>query len=102
MNSSKCLIAASEGEGFGLPLIEASRAGIDVIARDLPVFREVADDDTVFFGGSNSPSLKEALLLYHQSSESMNTKRSPQNKVRTWAQSVDDLKQVIFNNGWYN
>ena len=36
------LLAASEGEGFGLPLIEAARYGLPILARDLPVFREVA------------------------------------------------------------
>ena len=35
------LIAASRGEGFGLPLVEAQMAGLPVIAADIPVFREV-------------------------------------------------------------
>ena len=39
--ASACLMASSEGEGFGLPLIEAAHYGLPVIARDIPVFREV-------------------------------------------------------------
>lgn len=35
------LVAASHGEGFGLPLIEAQAHGTPVLARDLPVFREI-------------------------------------------------------------
>lgn len=35
------LVAASHGEGFGLPLIEALAHGAPVLARDLPVFREI-------------------------------------------------------------
>src|SRR5690606_29512106 len=35
--NSTCLIAASINEGFGLPLIEAARHKIPVIARDIPV-----------------------------------------------------------------
>lgn len=35
------LVAASHGEGFGLPLIEALAHGTPVLARDLPVFREI-------------------------------------------------------------
>ena len=38
------LIMASEGEGFGLPLIEAAQHDLPLIARDLPVFREIAGD----------------------------------------------------------
>lgn len=37
-----CLIAASYGECFGLPLIEAvQRHKLPIIARDNPIFREV-------------------------------------------------------------
>lgn len=35
------LVAASHDEGFGLPLLEALAHGTPVLARDLPVFREV-------------------------------------------------------------
>lgn len=35
------LVAASQGEGYGLPLIEALAHGAPVLARDLPVFREI-------------------------------------------------------------
>lgn len=35
------LIAASEAEGFGLPLVEAMLRGVPVLASDIPVFREV-------------------------------------------------------------
>ena len=47
--TSTCLIAASEGEGFGLPLIEAARHGLPIIARDIPVFREAAGSHAVYF-----------------------------------------------------
>ena len=42
------LAITSEREGFGLPIIEALAAGIPVVARDLPVFREVAGDAATF------------------------------------------------------
>ena len=50
------LLAASEGEGFGLPLVEAAMRGLPVIARDLPVFREVAGSCAFYFGGDASGS----------------------------------------------
>lgn len=49
------LLAASEGEGFGLPLIEAARNGLPLVARDLPVFREVAGDGAYFFPNTRDP-----------------------------------------------
>ncbi len=58
---STCLIFASEGEGFGLPLIEAAQHGLPVIARDLPVFREVADSNAYYFSATTARELAEAV-----------------------------------------
>jgi len=44
-----CLIAASEAEGFGLPLVEAARRKLPILARDIPVFREVAGMHATYF-----------------------------------------------------
>lgn len=52
------LIFASDIEGFGLPLVEARQKGIPVIASDIPVFREIADDCVVFFDAGEAESLK--------------------------------------------
>ncbi|HPC04054.1 MAG TPA: glycosyltransferase [Syntrophales bacterium] len=56
-----CLIAASEGEGFGLPLIEAARHGLPIIARDIPVFREVAREHACYFTGADAGNLASAI-----------------------------------------
>lgn len=50
--SSSLLLAASEGEGFGLPILEAAAAGCRLLLRDLPVFREVAGVGARYFVGS--------------------------------------------------
>jgi glycosyltransferase involved in cell wall biosynthesis len=47
-NSADYLIAASFAEGYGLPLVEAQKHGLAVIARDIKVFREIADASTIF------------------------------------------------------
>lgn len=47
--NSIAVISASFGEGFGLPIVEAELRGCHVIARDIPIFREVASSDTDFF-----------------------------------------------------
>jgi len=54
---SSVLIAASYTEGFGLPLIEASHRGINVFARDIPVFREVAGEHALYFKSQNALGL---------------------------------------------
>lgn len=54
---STCLIAASEGEGFGLPLIEAAQYKLPIIARDIPVFKEVAGQYAYYFNNDNNASV---------------------------------------------
>lgn len=46
---AQCLIFASEGEGFGLPIIEASKRGLPLLLRDIPIFREVAGQSATYF-----------------------------------------------------
>ncbi len=86
-----CLIAASEGEGFGLPLIEAARHKLPVIARDIPVFREVAGDHAWFFRGANAEDLEESIRCWLQAHSRGNSPRSEYMTRLTWAQSARQL-----------
>ena len=55
------LLAASEGEGFGLPIIEAAQHQLPVIARDIPVFREVGGDGVSYFHADQPGQLADHL-----------------------------------------
>ena len=55
------LLMASEGEGFGLPLIEAAQHRLPILARDLPVFREVAGDHAAYFDAADGAGLADAI-----------------------------------------
>lgn len=48
-------IMASQGEGYGLPIIEASRHELPILARDLPVFHEVAGAAATYFSDDINP-----------------------------------------------
>lgn len=98
--SSSCLIAASEGEGFGLPLVEAARHGLPIMARDLPVFREVAGQHAFYFAADKpdlAAAIKEWLQLYHKGKHA----KSAAIRSVTWAQSVEQVKDILFKSDWY-
>jgi glycosyltransferase involved in cell wall biosynthesis len=84
----------SHGEGFGLPLVEAAFHGKPVIARDLPVFREIGGEGVYYFSGKAgedlSSAVKQWLSLWKAG-------RHPQAKIRpqTWASSTQGLCQTI-------
>ena len=100
-DKADALIAASEGEGFGLPLIEAARHDLAIIARDLPVFREVAGDRASFFAAYDGEGLARHLtewLTLHAEGRAPHSAGMP---WLTWAQSRDQLVEVVLNGKWY-
>jgi glycosyltransferase involved in cell wall biosynthesis len=49
------ILLPSEGEGFGIPLIEAGALRRPVVCTDLPVLREIAGDDATFVDPAAGP-----------------------------------------------
>ncbi len=94
--AATCLIAASEGEGFGLPLIEAARHGVPIIARDLPVFREVAGDHAIYFDAVDAEELADALSAWMTRHVQGQTPSSEGIDFLTWAESTAQLLEQIF------
>lgn len=58
------LVFASDIEGFGLPLVEARQKGVPVIASDIPVFREIADEGVIFFTAGDVDSLRVTMKKF--------------------------------------
>jgi glycosyltransferase involved in cell wall biosynthesis len=89
--ASACLISASEGEGFGLPLIEAAKHGIPILARDLPVFREVAGEHASYFVGLSAEDLSVAVKDWLKRYQLKQVPDSISIPILTWSQSAQQL-----------
>ncbi len=100
-SASSCLIAASENEGFGLPIIEAARHGLPIIARDIPVFREVAGECAYYFSGLSTENLASAIKIWLDLFKSGKAPSSKDMPYLTWEQSAKNLLDIILNNKWY-
>ena len=93
--NSTCLIAASINEGFGLPLIEAALHQIPVIARDIPVFREIAGDAAFYFNGNTGAELADSIRDWLQLYKTSSVPDSGLMHWNTWQQSAEQLKTVL-------
>jgi glycosyltransferase involved in cell wall biosynthesis len=87
---------ASEGEGFGLPLIEAAKHKLPIIARDIPVYKEVASQYAYYFTNDTDPqtlakSIEEWLNLYKENKHP----KSDGMQYLTWKENVKRLLEVI-------
>ena len=98
---ASAILAASYAEGFGLPLIEAARQGLPIIARDIPVFHEVAGEFAFYFPDTDSAALADSLRQWLRLNAEGKALQSRDMPYLTWAQSTRQLLHVILENEWY-
>ena len=90
-----CLIAASECEGFGLPLIEAAQHDLPILARDIAVFREVAGEYASYFRASQPDALAQSLRNWLDSYAIGGHPRSGAMPWLTWQASTQALLHAV-------
>lgn len=84
------LVATSRAEGFGLPIVEALAHGTPVLARDIPVFRELLGDQGTYF--RHDAELADRILARLASAGP--AVGVPERQVR-WAQTAADLQAAV-------
>jgi glycosyltransferase involved in cell wall biosynthesis len=92
-----CLIEASYGEGFGLPLIEAAQHKLPIIARNIPVFREVAGKFAYYFDAKEPEQLAEGIRDWLKLYEGGQHPKSDDLPWLTWKQSAENLLNIVLN-----
>ena len=92
---SRLLVCANYAEGFGLPLIEAAQHGLPVLARDIPVFREVGANHVDYFSGDRPSNLAQAISDCLQQSEAQARARVKQMPRLDWERSSQSLLDIV-------
>jgi glycosyltransferase involved in cell wall biosynthesis len=95
--SCSCLIMASEGEGFGLPLVEAMYYKLPIIARNIPIFHEIAEQNAYYFSGLHGYELADAIKkwLDMYRNNAIPTRSIP---WKTWQKNAEELLAILFGN----
>ena len=90
------VIMASQGEGFGLPLIEAAYFNVPVLARDIPIFREVARTDATFFPDGAPSRLGDALGAWIRARDAVVRVAPSSSNGVTWSEGRAQLVSALF------
>ena len=96
--ASFALVYPSLNEGFGLPVLEAQRY-TPVILSDIPVFREIAQNSSLYFNPTSSKSLVKAIttLLESRETYSYYVAQSEKNVYRfSWSKCARETLQVYY------
>lgn len=78
-SNCEAVISPSIVEGFGLPIVEAFCFNKNVLASDIPIYREVGGDSVSYFDLSNPSSLARLIIHFEQkliNKSNIYTKRS--------------------------
>ena len=90
------VVAASLAEGYGLPLREAMAHGKPLLARNIPVFREVAGDYAHYFDDDTATVFGVKL---HQWLHMPVATSKPDSDISTWANTTLRILQSLAING---
>lgn len=95
-DASTVVLMASEGEGFGLAVVEGAQHKKPLILRDLPVFREIAGNHAFYFHGLEPENLADVLekwlKLYAEGEQPI----SDGIECLTWKESTQMLLNCLF------
>lgn len=85
------VLVPSLGEGYGLPLVEALHYQKPVLARSLPVFREIAGDRVTYFEEDGPEALARILEQWLEQSPPQPVAQIP----RSWRDSTKQLAALL-------
>lgn len=82
-------VLGSFAEGYGLPIVEMSQAGLKLVLSDISAFREVAGDAAVYFDPKDTASLMDAI------NRAKSMTRAPHLEKTTWSSSASRVLEIL-------
>ncbi|MFH0965133.1 MAG: glycosyltransferase family 4 protein [Planctomycetota bacterium] len=78
------VLLTSREEGFGIPVLEAGLSGRLVVVSDIPAFRELAREDTIYLGTRADPAVAGREILEHLAGDKPTRLRKRVLRRYTW------------------
>ncbi len=86
--AADCVLFPSEAEGFGLAVAEGAMHGKPLILRDLPVFRETAGENALYFTGREPEDLALCLKRWLRSHAGGREPSPSAIRILSWRESA--------------
>ena len=94
--SATALVHASSDEGFGIPIIEAMSVGCPVVCSDIPIFREIAGEEGLFFNIGDKRQLIEQIQVAAETREQRKVSLMGRANSFSWDESAENLARLLF------
>ena len=95
------LAMPSDGEGFGLPIVEAAQRDLPAIVSDIPVFREIGGDGTLFIDPHDVEAFVRAIRKLIDETPDLRRRRASSVHRQSWSDSAHQLVKIIYGGNWY-
>ena len=90
-SEAACVVLPSKLEGFGIPALEAVRAGVPLAVSDAGALREVAGEDVPHFDADDPRACAEAISRALSTSTDLLGRRARAAARSSWDASADEL-----------
>lgn len=91
-------VSPSLSEGFGLPGLEAMSSGTLVLASDIPVFKEIYQDNAIYFNPLDFSSIEKTMENVLEMDQSLRTEKIEKGKVfvkrYSWAKMAEETLKI--------
>ncbi len=94
------MLFATQGEGFGLPLVEAAHHGVPILCSDLPVCREIAGEHAEYIDPMCAATLAKQIADWWYRRQHGEVVPSTGMRRLSWEQSADMLLEAVLEDRW--
>lgn len=93
--TADALIANSEAEGYGLPLIEAAAVGLPILARKIEPFVEIAGDHAFYLDSGDADSVVDSIIEWCSLASAGTNPDSRAIEVNNWTTVAEEVLEFL-------